>query len=112
MSQVFASIVAILLAAGGAGCRTEQAAAAQVNPVTTTSQGNVSAAGPTANAAPLNGFDGMPPVGTKAKCPVQGDVFEVTKDTSFSVYEGKTYVFCCPGCKPQFDANPEKYIGR
>ena len=27
-----------------------------------------------------------------------------------SVYKGKTYYFCCPGCKPLFDKNPEKYI--
>ena len=35
--------------------------------------------------------------------------FEVTKDTPYSVYKGKTYVFCCPGCKPMFDENPEKF---
>ena len=29
-----------------------------------------------------------------------------------SVYKGKTYYFCCPGCKPQFDKNPEKYISK
>lgn len=26
-----------------------------------------------------------------------------------SVYKGKTYYFCAPGCKKTFDANPEKY---
>jgi len=27
-----------------------------------------------------------------------------------SVYKGKTYYFCSPECKKEFDANPEKYI--
>jgi YHS domain-containing protein len=26
-----------------------------------------------------------------------------------SEYEGKTYYFCAPGCKKEFDGNPEKY---
>lgn len=28
-----------------------------------------------------------------------------------SVYKGKTYYFCAPGCKAIFDENPEKYSG-
>jgi YHS domain-containing protein len=27
-----------------------------------------------------------------------------------SVYKGKTYYFCAPGCKISFDENPEKYL--
>ena len=56
-----------------------------------------------------NGFAKKPAVGTQATCPVMGNTFTVTKDTKSSVYKGKHYVFCCPGCKPQFDKNPEKY---
>jgi YHS domain-containing protein len=26
-----------------------------------------------------------------------------------SVYKGKTYYFCAPGCKITFEENPEKY---
>ena len=26
-------------------------------------------------------------------------------------YQGKTYYFCAPGCKKQFEANPQKYLG-
>ncbi len=34
------------------------------------------------------------------------------KETSFvSEYEGKTYYFCCAGCKKSFDKAPEDYIG-
>ena len=61
-------------------------------------------------ASVKNGFDGMPAEGTKALCPVTGDEFEVNSGTAFSEYKGKTYVFCCPGCKPSFEENPEKYI--
>ncbi|MFQ5795002.1 MAG: YHS domain-containing protein [Candidatus Bipolaricaulia bacterium] len=27
-------------------------------------------------------------------------------------YQGKTYYFCAPGCKRQFEQDPEKYIGK
>jgi len=57
-----------------------------------------------------NGFDGMPAPGTKAICPVMNNEFEVKPNSKFSEYKGKTYVFCCPGCKPTFEENPEKYV--
>ena len=28
-----------------------------------------------------------------------------------TTYQGKTYYFCAPGCKKQFEANPQKYLG-
>lgn len=28
-----------------------------------------------------------------------------------SEYKGKTYYFCAPGCKSDFDEEPEKYMG-
>ena len=43
-------------------------------------------------------------------CPVTGEKFEKTETTASFEYEGTTYYFCCPGCKPKFDADPEKYI--
>lgn len=27
-----------------------------------------------------------------------------------SEYQGQTYYFCSPGCKRQFDQNPERYV--
>jgi len=27
-----------------------------------------------------------------------------------SEYKGKTYYFCAPGCKKEFDEYPEKYV--
>ena len=34
----------------------------------------------------------------------------VDADTPKSVYQGKTYYFCCAACKPMFDKNPAKYV--
>jgi len=36
---------------------------------------------------------------------------EVDPDTTTpkAEYQGKTYYFCAPGCKVQFEKNPEKY---
>jgi YHS domain-containing protein len=38
--------------------------------------------------------------------------FTVTDKTARAQHKGKHYVFCCPACKPSFDKQPEKYIGR
>jgi P-type Cu+ transporter len=27
-----------------------------------------------------------------------------------SIYQGKTYYFCAPGCKQAFDKHPEQYV--
>ena len=40
-------------------------------------------------------------------CPVTGEA--VSSDVS-CVYAGKKYHFCCAGCVPAFEKNPEKYI--
>jgi Cu+-exporting ATPase len=34
------------------------------------------------------------------------------KAAARSTYEGRTYYFCCPGCKARFDAEPAAYAGR
>lgn len=57
-------------------------------------------------------FDSPPKVGTTARCPVMGNVFTVSVDTQRSQYKGKHVAFCCPGCKPKFDADPEKYLNK
>lgn len=31
------------------------------------------------------------------------------KAAGASVYQGKTYYFCAPGCKAKFDQHPERY---
>ena len=46
-----------------------------------------------------------------AVCPVMGNkIPDVTKAAGKSVYKGKTYYFCCAGCKPKFDKDPAKYV--
>jgi YHS domain-containing protein len=46
-----------------------------------------------------------------AVCPVMGTkIPNVRKAAGKSVYNGKTYYFCCPSCKPAFDRNPAKYL--
>jgi len=69
----------------------------------------------TAQNAPAPGkaptvFDSIPPLGTKATCSVMGNEFAIKESSDHSEYKGKHYFFCCPGCKPKFDADPEKYI--
>ena len=64
-----------------------------------------------AKAAPTS-FKSKPKVGTKAHCPVMKADFKITASTLYSKYKGRYYFFCCPGCKPKFDANPKKYAGR
>lgn len=54
--------------------------------------------------------DDFSTLGNKMICPVMGSTFNASRDSLKSEYKGKIYIFCCPGCKPQFDKNPEKYI--
>lgn len=43
--------------------------------------------------------------------PVCGmDVDERSADAT-SEYQGKTYYFCAPGCKRQFDRDPARFVG-
>ncbi len=47
--------------------------------------------------------------GEQKLCPVMG--LAINKDL-FTVYKGKKVYFCCPGCKPEFEKNPEKYLAK
>jgi len=49
-------------------------------------------------------------LGNKVICPVMGRAFNITEESEKSMYQGKVYYFCCPGCKPLFEKNPEKYL--
>ena len=43
-------------------------------------------------------------------CPVTKEKISSVKDAAgSSTYKGKTYYFCCAGCKPMFDKDPAKY---
>jgi YHS domain-containing protein len=43
------------------------------------------------------------------KCPVSGKVIAKDAMNIKTEYKGKTYYFCCEGCKAKFEKNPEKY---
>jgi YHS domain-containing protein len=45
-----------------------------------------------------------------AKDPVCGMDVDPQQSAGTSEYKGQTYYFCSPGCKRQFDRNPERYI--
>ncbi len=42
-------------------------------------------------------------------CDMQVDEQEAASKGLTSEYQGTTYYFCSPGCKRQFDQNPERY---
>ena len=42
-------------------------------------------------------------------CPIMGS--PINKEL-YTEYKGQKVYFCCAGCKPKFDANPEKYIAK
>lgn len=42
-------------------------------------------------------------------CPVMGG--KINKDI-YTDYQGKRVYFCCAACKPEFEKNPKKYIGK
>jgi YHS domain-containing protein len=47
-----------------------------------------------------------------AKDPVCGMDVDEAKAAAKSEYNGRTYYFCAPGCKKEFDENSEKYSER
>lgn len=43
-------------------------------------------------------------------CPVLGEKIDEKTKVTYE-YKSKIYNLCCPGCKSEFEANTEKYIG-
>jgi YHS domain-containing protein len=48
---------------------------------------------------------------TMAKDPVCGMEENEKSAANKTVYEGKTYYFCCAGCKKTFEKDPQRYLG-
>lgn len=46
----------------------------------------------------------------KVQCPVMKTWINPSEAADSAEYNGKTYYFCCGGCKPKFLEDPEKYI--
>lgn len=44
--------------------------------------------------------------------PVCGMDVDTATATETSEYQGTTYYFCAPGCKRQFERNPEQFVGQ
>jgi YHS domain-containing protein len=62
-----------------------------------------------ADDAPATQPSTMPAVAAKAvntKCPISGDPVDSKVTT---VYDGKTYAFCCSDCIKAFKKDPAKY---
>ena len=101
MSRVVtALLVAAFLVAGSAAAWAE----------TTCGTGHGTAVKAESPSAPPAVFASPQKEGTQASCPVTGEVFTIAKDTAHAEYKGKHVYFCCPGCKPQFDKEPERFI--
>ncbi len=45
----------------------------------------------------------------KVTCPVMGREITKSEAAASMEYNGKTYYFCCAGCKEKFEKDPEKY---
>ena len=44
-------------------------------------------------------------------CPVSNEIVKsYVKASDYSNYKDTRYYFCCAGCKPEFDKNPDKYL--
>lgn len=43
-------------------------------------------------------------------CPVSGEIIRKSDAAGTYEYNGKTYYFCCSGCKEKFVKNPENYV--
>lgn len=46
------------------------------------------------------------------KDPVCGMQVDENAAAGQSEHQGQTYYFCSPGCKSNFDQNPEQYAGK
>ncbi len=51
----------------------------------------------------------QPAAAVNAKCPVSGDDVDPKVTT---VYQGKTYAFCCADCVKSFEKDPAKYAAK
>lgn len=63
---------------------------------------------PTASPEPGSEVAGSATI-EQTTCPVMGGAIN---KALFTEYKGKKVYFCCPGCKPEFEKDPEKYIAK
>jgi Cu+-exporting ATPase len=51
-------------------------------------------------------------IGDTTKCPVSGEDFVVDASSPKAEHNGKTYYFCCSGCKKKFESEPAKFLNK
>src|SRR5262249_53663697 len=51
----------------------------------------------------------LPATQDSARDPICGMIVNIAKAKHTSEFEGRSFYFCCAGCKRTFDAQPEKY---
>lgn len=54
----------------------------------------------------------MEPTSATVKDPVCEMEIRPEEAAATSQYQGRTYYFCAPGCKQEFDRHPERYAGK
>ncbi|MSQ83782.1 MAG: YHS domain-containing protein [Myxococcales bacterium] len=89
-------LVVAVAACGGAQTKADPAPQAAV------------AAPAAAATAPAPAAVAAVPAG-EVKCPVSGEVFTPSASSPSADHNGKTYYFCCGGCKRKFEAAPDKF---
>ncbi len=101
----FVSVFSLSAACGGH----PEGAAAPAAPAPATAPTAAAPAGAPASVGAVKAF-GDAKVGDTTKCPVTGEEFVVEASSPKAELEGKTYYFCCSGCKKKFEAEPAKYL--
>ncbi len=49
-------------------------------------------------------------ISNDAKDPICGMTVEKSKAKHKAEFQGKTFYFCCAGCKQKFEQSPERYL--
>ena len=96
MNSKLAGILTLSLIACGGGAK---------DPAVPSTEG----ANPSAEANKDIKAPGEAKPGDVSRCTVTGEEIEVTAETPHAEHDGKTYYFCCAGCKKKFEADPTKF---
>ena len=96
------ALAMITLASAHVGCAASPSAAPKSAPT--------AASTAAATAASAIKRPGEAAIGDRTSCPVAHEEFTVTESSPKTVFEGKTYYFCCPPCAQEFAANPAKFL--
>lgn len=100
------ALALVLVSALATACGGEPTPASPATPASSsTSAADAAAPSAKADVKPL----GEAKVGDTTKCPVSGEEFVVEATSPKTEIDGKTYYFCCAGCKKKFESDPAKF---